>query len=277
MNDTTNLNRQIDYLVASLIDFFRDPRAEIKYLDAAKIALNQVARASITPVEILEKRFIFFAGRLRNNLNHLSIRYFAKECLESAYKTNLLQEPKRTLDPQKALKRRAYKEIQGAIALGYSDESALNRAAHQLIKDKKKREFMEKRAKMAEDHPLSLALSALNSCDNRLAKEDIRNHFLNLKRKTSSPEEGKLFGLLKKAQAFSAAHMHSLLGDELFFLCKPLGFLDRLDQTLLVEVPTSAHLHALTYRKLEVLMALKKDDTFRFAKNIRFKVAYSSF
>lgn len=273
MNDTTNLNRQIDYLVANLIEFFRDPRAEMRYLEAAKIALNQMDRAGVK--ENLEKRFTFFASRLRNNLNHLSIRHFAKECVESSYKTET--EPKKAPDPQRMLKRRAYKEVAEALSLGYSQTSALNRAAHFLAKEKQRQSLEEKKAKIVANHPLNHALTALNSLNSRVPKEDIRNHLLNLNRNESSSKEGKLFGLLKKAQAFSAPKMHALIGDELFFLCKPLGFLDKNDQTLLVEVPTSAHLHALTYRKLELLMALKKDETFRLAKNIRFKVAYGSF
>lgn len=275
MNDTTNLNRQIDYLVASLIEFFRDPRSEMRYLEAAKIAQNQMDRAGVK--ENLEKRFIFFASRLRNNLSHLSIRSFAKECVESSYRAAILAEPKKLPDPQKVLKRRAYKEVAEALSLGYSQVSALNRAAHQLAKEKHRQNLEERKAKVVANHPLNHTLTALNSLSSRVPKEDIRNHLLNLNRKESSSNEGKLFGLLKKAQAFSAPKMHALIGDELFFLCKPLGFLDKNDQTLLVEVPTSAHLHALTYRKLELLMALKKDETFRFAKNIRFKVAYSSF
>ncbi len=274
MNETT-LNRQMDYLVATLIDFFRDPSADAKYLDAAKIALNQVARASYVSVDNLERRFTFFASRLRNNITPQSIRFFAKECLESANKDSSVARESKPVDQQRLLRKRAYKEIEGEMALGYSENSAANRVAFKLLREKKRLESQEKRAKLAETHPLKDTLSALNSCDKRMAKEDIRNHLLNLKRKGST--DGKLFGLLAKAQAFSAPKMHALLGDELFFLCKPLGFIDKSDQTLLVEVPTSAHLHALTYRKLEVLLALRKDETFRHAKNIRFKVAYNSF
>lgn len=277
MNDQNNLDRQIDYLVAILIDFFRDPRSEAQYLSAAKIALNQVARAKAQPVDNLEKRFLFFASRLKNNISPMSIRSFAKSCIDASDKSLGKPSPK-ILETPKQLKKKAYQEIALAIARGESQETALNRAAHQLVRFKKKQDAAERKVRMAEEHPLSETFSALNSHSSKMPKEDIRQHLLNLKRKTESgSDQGRLFGLLKKAQAFSAPRVHALLGDELFFLCKPLGFLDRADQILLVEVPTSAHLHALTYRKLEVLMALKKDDNFRAVKNIRFKVAHSSF
>jgi hypothetical protein len=259
-------NRQIEYLVASLIDFFRDPKREERYFEAAKIALNQVNRGLNIKTN-LEKRFLFLASRLKNNINPLSIRTFAKDCLNFS---NTPVPPK--IDQQKLYKR-AKKEVALAIALGHSEEMALNMAANKLIKEKSRAELLEKKTIMAETHPLNLVLSALNSLDKKVAKEDIRNHFLNLKRTVdNSSKDGKLFSLLKKAESFSPAKIHALLGDELFFLCKPLGFIDKNDQTLLIEVPTNAHLHALTYRKLDIILSLKKDANFSSVKNIKFKV-----
>jgi hypothetical protein len=78
--------------------------------------------------------------------------------------------------------------------------------------------------------------------------------------------------VLKKAQAFSMMRLHYLMGDELFFLCRPLGFLDRFENTILIEVPTSSHLNALVYKKFEILKALKADAIFKNAQNIRFVV-----
>ncbi len=269
-----------DYLVAALIDYYRKPLVQRNYIHAAKVAQNILARNGTYQAGLLEKRFLFFASKLKDNVNPTTLRDFAEKCHASATKAGTCPSPdeKQNLSAR-ALKKRVKEDLSLALKLGHSEGAAITRAAYELVK--KKREEMA-RTRLSESirrHPLRETLEGLMVKAGRLAKEDIRNQFLHLKRPSFSQNngEGVLYGLLAKAQAFSAARLHRLMGDELFFLCRPTGFLDQKGTTIVVEVPTSAHLHALTYRKLEILRALKTDNAFLLVNKIHFKVKSTTF
>jgi hypothetical protein len=277
MNDITNLKKQVDYLVAHLLDFFRDPKHEQKFMYAAKIAARQAVLSSGSTANF-EKRFLYFSNKLKNNISPQSLRYFAEECSEAVASGSMLRENK-PKDPNslKMMHKRAQKDLSLSLAAGHSQGAALNRAAYELLKQKRETDRANRIANIAKSHPLKDTLLACNIGQRPLPKEDIKQHFLGLKKTAQGDKSGVLFGLLEKAQAFSAANLHRLLGDDLFFLCRPLGFLDQNSSTLIAEVPTNAHLHALTYRKLEILRALKKDLAFRHVRTIRFKVTHTMF
>lgn len=273
--------RQEDYLVATLLDFFRDPRASFSFLHAAKIALNVLARDSAIKASLLEKRFVFYASNLKDNVSANALRDFTEKCSLAAKKNGALSATEITISPptMQTLKKRAKEDLTASMRLGYSQGAAINRAANELVKNRRKDLAKERLAESVRSHPLRDTLEGVMGKEQKLAKEDIRNQLLRLQRHGNEKGGcgGILFGLLAKAKAFSAPRLHRLLGDELFFLCRPTGFLDSKGSTLIVEVPTSAHLHILTYRKLDILRALKEDSAFISAKKIHFKVTTSTF
>lgn len=274
-NNTTGREAQIEYLMAHLLDYFRDPKMESKFTQAAKIALNQVS-LSLGNASPLERRFLYYAGKLKNNISPQSLRYFAEECLSSC--TRIAdEETKQPSLSLKALRKKAHADVSLSLAAGHSQEAAIQRAANELIKKKNQSEQTDRVSKMANSHPLKDVLLACNIGQRHLAKEDIKQHFLRLTRNPTPEKNGVLFGLLQKAQAFSVPRLHRLLGDDLFFLCRPLGFMDSQQSIIIVEVPTNAHLHALTYRKLDILRGLRKDVAFRSVRTIRFKVMHTVF
>lgn len=271
---------QQNFLTANLLDFFRIIDNENKWMQAVKIAVNQIERIHRRSSPIFENRVLSLAHRLKNNVSHLSIRQFANDAILSAAKIGLLKEEKNYAPGMgvKNLEKRATKEIANAITTGYSESSATQRAANTLYQQKTESERMEHQRRAINKHPLKDVLSVLVQQSTPLPKEDIRSHFLRLNKKPrSSSSPNKLFSLLEKAQAFSALRIHQLLDDELFFLCRPIGFLDMKEEIILIEVPSNAHLHMLTYRKLEILRCLKKDPTFFNAKSLRFKINGSLF
>lgn len=277
----SGLAKQIDYLMARLLDLFRDPRNESRWPEAAKIAINQLARINNQKAQAFEKRFLFFSGKLKNNISPITLRAFAVECIDSAERTGFfahLEKNTKVLST-KALEKKAQRDLSWSFSAGHSEGAALCRAANELFKEEKKKKALERLTKIAQSHPLRETFETLESQNQHMAKEDIRRHFLRLKRAPDEKNSGQgtLFGLLVRAQAFSSTTMHKLLGDELFFLCRPLGFVDQSSSTVLVEVPTSAHLHALAYRKLDIVRALKKDQAFAMVKNIKLKVTGSAF
>lgn len=273
--------KHVDYLVATLLDFFRHPKNEMKFLDAAKFAINQLNQPVRTKAFSLEKRFYFFASKLKNNITVESIKTFAHACYEAVERnpTMNLADDSPKAPSLRTLHKKAATQLNESLLAGHSEGASIYRAANQLLKAKKKIDQEARLKSLTQKHPLRETLEVLQAGHRTLAKEDIKQHFLRLKKNPhpSRPNQGMLFSLLEKAQAFSTSRLHKLLGDELFFLCRPLGFLDQNGLTIIVEVPTSAHLHALTYRKNDILKALKKDPTFRTAKDIRLKVSTTAF
>lgn len=273
------LKRQENYLVANLLDFFRNPENEDKWLKAAKMAISLFQRSQISSPR-LDKRVFFLANQLKNNISAASLRLFAEECLKSTHKIPRGQDFDQEGSKKKPinLQRKALKDIKVSLETGHSEQAALTRAAYSLAKEKRAEEQKERQQLLIKNHPLR-EIFEVHSNNKALPREDIRNKLLNLKNYTShnNPGQGVLFGILKKAQAFSLYRIHNLLGDELFFLCRPLGFVDKNEQIIEVEVPSSAHMNALTYRKLEILKALKADPTFKRAQNIKLKVRSRSF
>jgi hypothetical protein len=272
------MKKQEDYLVASLLDFFRDSENEEKWAHAAKIALNQIERMAQVSSSNLNKRFLYFATHLKNNISPSTVRAFAQACFDYACKSQVLKSHTMQAKPLESrinpafLRRKAKEDLKRSFALGHSEPVALMRAAQSLRSEEINNKDALKRAQKISNHPLASALEILNTSHAKVAKEDIRNKLLNLKRFTNkfNSHEGKLFNILKKAQSFSLSHLHALLGDELFYRCRPLGFLDKNDLTIVIEVPSSAHLHELSYRKQDILRALKQDDHFRKARFIKF-------
>lgn len=266
------LKRQEEYLLANLLDYFRTPEHEQKWLEAAKITQNFFKRLAIQSAQ-LDKRVYFFSLQLKGNIDVSSLRFFAQECVKSAanYMQVKGQSPK---EPTANLQKRAQKAIKRSMSEGHSEHGAASRAAYSLINEQKAYELEKAREKQIENHPLGYALTLFNSSKKPLAREDIRNHLLKLKNKSEKigTGQGVLFNLLKKAQSFSPHRLYQLLGDDLFFLCRPVGFADKNGLVIEVEVPSSAHLHALSFRKAEILKALKADAAFKQAQNIRMKV-----
>lgn len=266
---------QTDYLVALLIDFFRKPENETDFLGAAKIALNLLGKNN-DHAPRLKRGFYQLSGKLKNNISPQGLRFFAMECIDALGAPSNMATNDQSMPSKRGLRKIAQKDISLALLGGHSPDAALNRAAIGLLKTKQKRDQNQRISNLMSTHPLKDTLLACNVLQTRLAKEDIKHHFLRLG-KENKKGGGVLFGLLAKASCFSAYRLNKLLGDELFFLCRPVGFFDQTQTTILIEVPTNAHVHALTYRKLDILRALRKDTAFSQVKNLRFKVSQNLF
>src|SRR5580704_13154424 len=86
MNEKCELSeqkQQLDYLVANLLEYFRNPSKEPLFLEAAKIALNQISRKTLS-TDILKRRFFSLAHKLKNNISSATLRCFAEECFNAA-------------------------------------------------------------------------------------------------------------------------------------------------------------------------------------------------
>lgn len=257
--EDNNWHIKREYLVAHLLDFFRDPSQEKNFLHAASIAFNQLSsqlKDSHFTHDIYEQ-LLYHANNLKNNLTPVSLRYFANQCMFYYIKNNKHKKSSKNMLNQ------AKDKLSFLLSCGHSPEASLQRTSQYLLKNNNTTK-QHKLTKLIANHPLKDVLLPYDIAQKNLAKEDIKQHFLKLK-------PSMLFMLLTKAQVFSVPRLHSLLGDDLFFLCKPLGFMKD-ESIVIIKTPTNAHLHALIYKKNHIIQALKQDPAFNALKNIRLEI-----
>lgn len=267
--------RHVESLVASLLDFFRDPKEELNYRTAAKIAWQKAVLLGAPPS--LQKRFLFFTQSLKNNISCISLRRYAQECYSALASQLPLKSPNSSEMNDKALQKKARRELELCFASGHQEAASIERTAQELAKNHRLLEQKRKLLALAQSHPLRESFFSCQIGQKPLPKEDVKSHFLRLKKTGDHGYKTSLLSLLQKAQSFSTTNLHRLLGDELFFLCRPLGFLEKSNSIVVIEVPTNAHLHALAYKKLEILKSLKKDLAFCDVKTIRFQIKRATY
>ena len=80
---------------------------------------------------------------------------------------------------------------------------------------------------------------------------------------------GQLPQLLEKASCFTPQALQQALGDELLQLCRPVGFVDRMGQVVLVAVATSCAAHEVALRKPVILQRLQSLPAFAQVCDLR--------
>jgi len=267
MDDKNNIRAVENYLVANLIEAFRILNPEKYWHRAPKIAKDQLSRFSSDKKDLLN-HFENLAIPLRERIDHLSLRDFAHQSIMLTKRFGFFDTKKLAPDDKNHLTN-AKANIQRALFEGYCEKTAILRAANELLqKDREqKREIF--RQNELKSHPLREVLFLSENI--KIAKEDVRYHLLNLKR-TSGKNQSVLFEILIKTRIFSPHHIHHLLGDELFFLARPKGFLDRSEETIVIEVVSPAHQTIVSFRKMEIINRLKADKAFVKIKNIWFNI-----
>ena len=130
LNGITDKEKQVEYLVANLLDFFRNPSAEKTCSCGYR---HRIVALRLGATHNFERRFLFFSGKLKNNLTPHSLRRFAEECLETAVEATKEYQSKNCLSH---CGKRAQQDLSFSLAAGFSQNSALHRAANQLLKTK---------------------------------------------------------------------------------------------------------------------------------------------
>ncbi|MEM7495559.1 MAG: DciA family protein [Myxococcota bacterium] len=75
--------------------------------------------------------------------------------------------------------------------------------------------------------------------------------------------------LLEKAAGFHPQALQQALGDELLRLCRPVGFVDRAGQVVLMAVATSCAAHEVALRKPAILQRLRGLPAFARVRDLR--------
>ncbi len=92
-------------------------------------------------------------------------------------------------------------------------------------------------------------------------------------RRVMTDRKNPLSQLLRDASSFSEALIRPALGEELWGLCRPVGFADARRARVLVEVPSSAAAHTLSMRKRELVQRLCRVPGLDRVDDVRFSVA----
>lgn len=258
--------------VSLLLDYFRKNKYRYDH-SSQNLVMQYLFRSYGQKISFLEKKISSLGYSQLETINPKNIRNFAQNCLKLIREYDQSNN-KNNKEENINMKKIAESNIKKAIQNGLTQNEAIKLAANKLIDIKNKEEKIIKQNKILSFHPLKESLQSLCINPKKIAKEDIRNHLLNLKKDSKNSinkGEGVLYGLLIKARSFSIYHLHGLLGDELFYLCKPLGFLDKNETILEVLVASSSHQTIAHFQKADIINCLKKDESFKNVRDIKFK------
>lgn len=267
MNNSTNpCYEQIQPLKAKLIEHFKKNNVSL-INDATYIAFYHFRAINHKNAAIFKKAILAQAYKLKLPLNLNSINNFASEVVQIALRYEIINNMKNISDSE--LRKNVRSTVARLIDEGCSEETIVNRTAFILHKKRKKLFNSYVNQESLDKHPLKNILSL--SSNEVLSKEDVRYKLFHLKNSQNKKDSNnKFYQVLAKASSFCAANIHNLLGDELFSFCTPLGFVDKNETVILIQVINSTVLYKLTYRKLEIINLLKKDAIFSNVKNIKF-------
>ncbi len=150
--------------------------------------------------------------------------------------------------------------IQAERALGEDDQAAASRAAAKYFQTKRREHRGKTYIPADPNNRLAQILSLPKSIGAELPKQDIRGLIM------KSP----LADLLKQAACFAPEVLKPVLGEELFSKIKPVGFGDKQQRTILIQVESASVAHEMSFRKLDILGRLKRIKEFEQVSDLRF-------
>lgn len=143
---------------------------------------------------------------------------------------------------------------------GQTDQVAASRAAARYLNNKKREQIGKSYVQPDPNNRLLELLSLPKSMGAELPKQDIRALIL----------KNSLADLLKKASCFSPDVLKTVLGEDFSRHLKPVGFTDKAQKTVLIEVKSSSIAHEMSFRKPEILRRLRQLKEFEQVTDIRF-------
>lgn len=147
---------------------------------------------------------------------------------------------------------------------GQTDQASAARAAARYLNNKKKEQAGKSYVKPDPGNRLLELLSLSKSMGAELPKQDIRGLIL----------KNSLADLLKKASCFSPDVLSAALGEDFSKVLKPVGFTDKAQKVVLIEVRSSSVAHEMSFRKPEILRRLRQLKEFEQVTDIRFSTVF---
>lgn len=177
------------------------------------------------------------------------------------------RDPRTTVDTPRHLARSA---LVAEWSTAASDEDRVRRAVTRAVRERGRAGQGTTRLELPDGDPLRTLLDLPKTGVVRLPKSDVRVHLVRMR--TRSGEPTVLPDLLRRASRFAERTLRPLLGEELWGLCRPVGFSDKRGRIVTVRVDNAALAHEISLRKRELISRLRAGPGFESVKDIRFKV-----
>jgi hypothetical protein len=177
------------------------------------------------------------------------------------------RDPRATVDNARRLARASLVAEWGGEG---TDDERVRRALTRAVRERRRADRETARLELPDGDPLRAMLSLPASGVVRLPKNDVRAHLV--RARSREGERGTLPDLLRRASRFSERTLRPVLGEELWGLCRPVGFADRHGRVITVQVDNAALAHEISMRKRELLSRLRAAPGFENARDVRFKV-----
>jgi len=196
---------------------------------------------------------------------------FAKETALLIVSSISTQKPEKTADPRKKSQKdldTLSELIKAELLTTNSPKEAVSKAALKFYRQNwYHRKDLFKPA-LPENHPLRALFNLSPTEPIYLPKNDVRSHIL--KRKTKQSQG--LIALLSKAAIFSPNLLIPVLGNDIYTKFKPIGYADKQEKIVLVEVNSSATAHEFNFHKIEFIKTLKLAKGFESICDARIKI-----
>lgn len=150
------------------------------------------------------------------------------------------------------------------------DDDLVRRAVTRALRERGRARQGVRRLDLEEGDPLRSLFDLPPRGAVYLPAKDVRVHLARAVARDGG--SSALPGLLRRAARFTEKALRPLLGEELWGLCRPVGFADGRATRVLVEVRSSALAHEVSLRKQELIARLRRAPGFEGVRDVRFLV-----
>jgi hypothetical protein len=151
--------------------------------------------------------------------------------------------------------------VKKELQLTNDTDEAVRRATLRLYKQKRAEGRGNGYTGIDLSHPLAQLLELPNGKRARTTPQDIKRHL--------TKQDATLF---EKALPFAPHLWQQALGENLSSWIKPLGFADRHEQVVLIEVDSAARAHDLSFYKADLLYRIRTIPGLTNVRDFRFRV-----
>ena len=225
---------------------------------------NTISSLTKNSKEILKRKFIRISKKNSDLPKKEAIAIIAKDCAAALSimleKTSFEKKTLSKMELHIAKHLAAHKKNKSTT------KEAVLHISNSIMRDIVRK---RKKAEMSIANPLLRNNLHTYSNENKIfKKESVATHLKKLAKNQTSVFSNSL----KESAPFFSENMKKILGEEIYTLCKPVGYLDRNHKILLVKAKSSAIIHLLNFQKSDILNKIKRVPQFKQVNDIRFSL-----
>lgn len=152
--------------------------------------------------------------------------------------------------------------LKAELQLSSNPNEAVARAAYKLFKLRKQKASRYAKTYLPEGDPLRKILGLPEKKAVDLPDYDIRRYMLKRPYKAKNQNGVSVYDLLQRAAPFSADVLIDALGKDLYYRYKPVGYADRFNKIVSIQVASSASAYEFNFYKAEIMLRLKTIKNF---------------